>query len=188
MFATDVSPMPTYKNDALGIDAKGKVNHYISPNIIGYWDCMLYDKLKISLGTYVPAGLGSEWDGEELKKLSLNENKEWMSKIAVINFSPAISYKILPNFSIGVAGNIYYGMFDLKRPEKNIRPQTGNPIVGQYSESSTGFGYGATIGLLYSPIKELSIGTTFRTKTKVKMSGDASNTLLAAYNAEKKRF
>ncbi len=169
IFTTDVIPMGTYKYNpapTVNIDAKTKTNHYISPNLVGYWQCTLTDKLTIGLGAYVPAGLGAEWDGAELKLLNGNKINEWMSKIAVINFSPAVSYKVNDQLSLGVALNVFYGMFDLKRP---------GGAGQQYSESSSGIGVGATIGALYKPIDILSIGFSYRTKTNVKMKGDAEN-------------
>ncbi len=177
IFATDVVPMAKYENKLANISAETKTNHYISPNIFAYWNCMLYDKLKISLSAYVPAGLGAEFNGDDLKLLSNNKAYNWSSKIAVFNISPAVSYKILPNLSVGAALNIYYGMFDLERPSVQQLSPTME-IDGQYDESSTGVGYGATFGILYSPIKELSIGATLRTKTKVDMSGTANNTMM----------
>lgn len=98
---------------------------------------------------------------------------DWMSKIAVVNISPAVSYKFSDNLSVGVAMNIFYGMFDLKRPAPT-------PLgVFQYSESSTGLGYGATIGALYKANEMISLGASFRTKTKVTMSGNATNGFLS---------
>ncbi len=177
----DVMPMATYKNTAANINTETKFNHYISPSIMGYWDCMLMKDLKIGLGVYVPAGLGAEWEGNDLKLLSNGNSYTWKSKIGVLNFSPAISYKLLDNLSLGMAMNIYYGMFDLSRPA-TMTLQTGNKVDGQYEESSTGLGYGVTFGALYTPIKELSIGASLRTKTAVSMSGDATNTMFGKLN------
>lgn len=177
VYGTDVLPMAKYENKQLNINTETKTNHYISPNIMFFRDCMLYDKLKVSLSAYVPAGLGSEWDGEDLKLLSNNKAYEWKSKIAVFNISPAVSYKILPNLSVGAALNVYYGMFDLKRPSVSKLAPTLT-IDGQYDESSNGWGFGGTFGVLYSPIQELSIGATLRTKTNVSMSGTAKNSMM----------
>ncbi|MBI5022321.1 MAG: outer membrane protein transport protein [Ignavibacteriales bacterium] len=173
VFATDVIPMGKYKfylalpspYPTIDIDTKTKSNHYISPNLMGFYHCQLVDGLTWGLSVYVPAGLGSEWDGEDLKLLSGGQAMKWKSKIAVINISPAISYKFSDQFSAGVAMNIFYGMFDMDRP---------GPI-GQYTESSDGMGYGVTFGLLAKPHEMFSIGASFRTKTSVTMSGTAKN-------------
>lgn len=177
VFGTDVIPLGTYKLASVNIDTKTKTNHYISPNLVGFYHCQMVDGLTFGLGVYVPAGLGAEWSGEDLRLLSGSPSVEWMSKIAVVNISPAIAYKFSDQFSAGVALNIFYGMFDMKRPG-------GGGY--QYSESSTGTGFGVTIGALAKPDETFSIGASFRTKTTVTMSGDAENPAMAAFSAPAK--
>ena len=46
------------------------------------------------------------------------------------------------------------------------------PDFGQYEESSNGIGIGSTLGLLIKPSDKFSFGATFRTPSKIKMSGD----------------
>jgi len=179
LFAADVIPSGTYQYDAAHIDAKTKTNHYISPNLMAYWQCMLSSKLKISLGAYVPAGLGTEWNGTDLAAFSGGTGYNWMSKIGVFNISPAVSFKVTDNFSLGVALNVYYGMFDMDRPA-TVRDQTGTPVgFAQYSESSSGFGYGVTLGALMKVSDMINLGLSFRTKTNVTMSGEAENPSMA---------
>ncbi len=172
VFGTDVIPFGTYKYKAAGIDAKTVTNHYISPNFFFNYRM---NNLALSFGVYVPAGLGAEWNGREVIALTQGLGPfDWMSKIGVINFSPGIAYQVTEQFSIGVAANIYYAMFDLKRPHSQLLDlnQDGTPeTLPQYSEESTGLGYGVTIGLKYDASKKLSVGATFRTATKVTMSG-----------------
>jgi long-chain fatty acid transport protein len=188
IFGTDVVPLTTYKMDAAHVDATGITNHYISPNVIFNYN---FGKLSLALGAYVPAGLGTEWDGKELLGLTsidLNGDGvpdmvlgpfEWMSKIGVMNFSPAVAYKVSDNFSIGLAINVYYATFELKRPHDDMLDTNGDnrpDTLPQYEEESTGLGYGATIGLKYVVNKQLSFGASFRTSTKVTMSGTAKLT------------
>ena len=166
IFATDIAPRGSYKLSAYGIDTKSKVHHYIAPNIMGSFSFSPLNDLVIGLGVYVPAGIGTEWDGNALKVMSSNKVDEWMSKIGVINISPAIAYRINDNISVGLAVNIFYGMFDLKRP-------SGGGF--QYSESSNGLGYGVTLGALVKANEMFSFGASLRTKTNVKMSGTAKD-------------
>jgi long-chain fatty acid transport protein len=169
-FGTDVIPSATYKNSAYGVDATMKLNHYISPNAFFNYNL---GKLSLAFGVYVPAGLGAEWNGEELLPMTGGAGPfEWMSKIGVINFSPGIAYQVTEQFSIGLAINIYYAMFDLKKPNMIDANQDGIPdTFAQYSEESTGMGYGATVGLKYNINKQFSLGATFRTSTSVTMNG-----------------
>lgn len=185
VYYSGVSPDATYKFAAYGIDAKTKSHVYPSPGLVGYWQCLLSKKLTIGVGAYVPAGLGSEWDGNDLKNLSGGQAFNWKSQIGVVNFSPAIAYSVSDNFSIGLAVNVFYGLFDLDRPAE-VDPV--NHIFMQYTESSTGFGYGVTFGAHYKMNDMISLGASVRTKTTVKMSGTAKNPAFAAYNAAESDF
>ncbi len=169
-FVTDVIPKGSYKldNDArnIHIDAKTKTNHYISPNI--FFNYALGD-WSFGFGAFVPAGLGVEWNGEDINFLSFLPNApvyEWMSKIAAYNFSPAVSYRFNDKFSVGVALDIYYAMFEMKRM---------GGTLAQYSEESTGSGVGATIGLKYNINKVVSLGLSYRSPVNVSMSGTAKD-------------
>jgi long-chain fatty acid transport protein len=175
-FVTDIVPMATWKYAPLAIDTKTKINHYIAPNLMGSFKFNFSEKLTVGLGVFVPAGIGTEWDGNDLMNLSGGSALEWMSKIGVINISPAAAYRVTDQLSLGVALNILYGMFDLK-----------NPVVlsghgFQYSEESNGLGYGVTIGALYKVTDNFSFGATFKTKSKVKMSGTAKNPAFALHS------
>lgn len=170
IFITDIMPWPTYKLSELKVDTKAKFNHYISPNFGGYLP-LLNGDLKIGLGIFVPSGIGDEWKGDELKPLStsLFSKKEyvWMGKIGVYYFAPTAAYKINDMLSVGAALDVSYGMFDMKRP-------MGTGIQeGQYDETSTGMGIGATFGILAKPLDILSIGISVKTENTIKFSGTA---------------
>jgi long-chain fatty acid transport protein len=172
VFASDIIPSATYKMDLAGIDAKTNTNHYIAPNAFFNYTM---DKLAIGIGVYVPAGLGAEWDSKDFTGL---ENLDFLSKIGVVNISPAVAYQVTDQFSVGVALNVYYAMFDMAQPV-----QTSATTGVQFEEESTGLGFGATIGLKYDLNEMFSLGATFRTKTNVTMSGTAKNPALAFYGA-----
>ena len=175
--ATDIIPMASYKFDAYGIDAKSVTNHYFAPNFFFNYNM---DNFALALGVYVPAGLGVEYQGKDLTAFTGGADLNWMSRIGVINFSPAIAYKVNDNFSLGLAANIFYGMFDMERAA--VIPMVG---AFQYSESSSGLGFGVTLGALYSVNENLSFGASFRTKTNVTMSGTAKNPAFAAMGGPK---
>ncbi|MCL5992453.1 MAG: outer membrane protein transport protein [Bacteroidetes bacterium] len=180
-FVTDVIPSSTYKyvlaDNTVIADAKSKPNHYISPNIAGYIPLMKGD-LVVGLGAYVPAGLGTEWDGNELKVLSNQKSYVWKTKIAVFDISPVIAYKINDMFSVGASLDIHYGMFDL---ERYAQP-------AQYTESSTGIGIGGSLGILVKPDKLLNIGLSFKTENNIKFEGTAKNPAMQAVNVPESEF
>ncbi|MBC8382238.1 MAG: outer membrane protein transport protein, partial [Candidatus Cloacimonetes bacterium] len=174
-FGTDIIPFGTYKFATYGIDAKTKTNNYASPNLFANYSM---GNLALGLGVFVPAGLGAEYNGDDLIPIS-GGSLEWMSKIAVIDIAPTIAYKINDMFSLGVTGNIFYGMFDMKRPS-TYTDTLGVTHGFQYSESSTGTGFGVSGGLLCKLSEMIQFGVSARTEIKVTMSGEAENALMVA--------
>lgn len=183
VFGSDIMPTATYKMGLRNIDATTNPNNYISPNAFFNYNT---GKLAIGLGVYVPAGLGAEWDATNF---GYPTGYDFLSKIGVINFSPGIAYQVTDKFSIGVAANVYYAMFDMSQPVMVDTDRDGTPDTPfQFSEESTGLGFGATIGLKFDINKMLSLGATFRTKTTVTMNGTAKNPAFGAYGAPESEF
>lgn len=177
VFATDIIPSASYKMDLAGIDAEMNQNHYISPNAFFNYNM---GKLSLALGVYVPAGLGADWNSADF---GYPAGLDFLSKIAVINISPGVAYQVSDKFSVGLALNVYYAMFDMSQPA--VVPGAG---VFQFSEESTGTGLGVTIGLKYDINEMFSLGATYRTKTNVAMSGTASNPAFGAFGAPESEF
>lgn len=168
-YGTGIMPTGYYKMDAANIDASMVKNIYPAPGLFFNYST---GDLALGLGVYVPAGLGAEWNTADLGYPS---NLELLSRIGVINISPAIAYKLSENFSVGVAVNISYATFDMKQPVLADVDGDGIPEGFQYDESSSGIGYSATLGLKYDASKVLSFGATVRLESKVSMSGTAKN-------------
>lgn len=170
IYFTGIIPMATYKNDMNPnnvIDAKANSKIYTAPGLFANFKM---DKWAFGLGIYVPAGLGVDWNPEDFYGSAV-AGKELMSQIGVISISPSVAYQITDKFSAGVAVNVYYGLFDMKQPATNALG------AFQFSETSSGIGFGATIGLKYDFSESFSAGVSFRTSVKVAMSGDATNTM-----------
>ena len=163
VYVTGISPDANYswKFDPFGIDVTAKTNSktYVAPNLFASYQTGAWT---FGLGVYVPAGLGAEWNGADLVQLSGGTELDWMSEIGVVSFSPAAAYKVSDQFSIGLAVDIFYGMFDLKRPAE-VAPNT----YAQYSEESTGTGYGITLGLQYKINEMFTLGGSFKTQKKL---------------------
>ena len=195
IFGTDVIPYASYKNATYGIDAKAKVNNYISPNLFFNYNL---GKLALGLGAYVPAGLGTEWDGKDLVVFNgpnpipvvipgdtlyvdnpyAGKAFKWKSKIAVFDFSPNLAYKISDMISVGAGLNAYYGMMELERAEDlvNLLAQFGLDHDGlldtQVDYKINGWGFGGLAGIKICPMENLSIGFTYKTPVNVNFSGD----------------
>jgi len=200
LFGVDIIPSGTYKltvpyslgkyifpgstTDTTPIDTKTQTKHYFAG--MAAYIHPISENLVAAIGVYTPSGLGSSWDGTQLSFISGGQtNIEWMSKIGMVTIAPTLAYKISDKFSLAASFNINYGMFDIKMYGGSVDltaigiPNTAYNM-GQYEESETGWGVGATIGLLFKPDDKTSIGLTFRTPSKVKFSGDATLANLGA--------
>lgn len=175
---TGIIPSATYKMDAAAVDASSVSQIHSAPSLfanytMGDWS--------FGLGVFVPAGLGIEWDGADLQNLTQGNPYDWYSRIGVIDIAPAVAYKVSDQLSFGLTVNIFYGMFDLERPQSF--DTNGDNIAdasSQYVEESTGMGYGVTIGGLYKFSDKFQVGLTFRSSTNVSMEGTATQPAMAA--------
>lgn len=182
-YGTDIIPLGSYEMQTIVpgigpltvVNAKTVTKHYLA-GLVAYY-IPVSENFVAGFGMYVPAGLGSEWDGEDFAAIANdNASLDWRSKIGLITFSPALSYKISEQVSVGMALNINYGLFDIAMHAGSADiPLPPNELdLGQYEESMKGWGYGATFGILVKPSEKFSLGATFKTPCTVKFSGEAS--------------
>ncbi|MCU0236215.1 MAG: outer membrane protein transport protein [Acidobacteria bacterium] len=160
LFETNLLPSGTYALGVYGIDAKTQSKLYPA-GALGFVK-PLSDKLTIGLGIYTPSGTGATWDGEELKALSGGKAYEWESFLGVVTIAPLVAYKISDQVAVGATLNLNVGLMDIKRPG-----------VGQYEESLTGTGLGATFGMQFKPSDKLAFGLSYKLPVSVTLKGDA---------------
>lgn len=164
IFGTDIIPKASYQFAIPGlfsIDTDAKSKHYFSGSL-GFFK-PLSENVVIGIYGYIPTGLGVEWEGADLAFLTDGDVYEWKTYVGIISVSPVIAFKLSDQFSLGATLNINYGFAELSRPG-----------LGQYSEDSTGYGIGATIGMLVKPSEKFSFGLTFRTPFKTTLKGEAT--------------
>lgn len=174
-YATDIIPSGTYeRTEVPAFKADTESKQYLSGLAAYYYP--VSENVVAGVGVYVPSGLGAKWSGADFAPLAGDASYLWESKIGLITFAPALAVKINDMISVGAALNINYGTFDIKMHAglaPNPAPPPDSLDLGQYEESMTGWGYGATIGVLVKPMEKLSLGATFRTESTVKFKGEA---------------
>jgi len=161
----DVIPSATYQFEMMGIDVQTEAKNYFSGSV-GFFKPLAENRVVVGIYGYVPSGLGSKWNGDDLLLLTqaagLGGPYEWESMLGVITVSPAIAVKLSDRFSMGASINFNYGMLTVKKP-----------ALGQYEEDLTGLALGFTIGAMFKVNDQFSIGATLKTPFKVKLNGDA---------------
>ncbi len=113
----------------------------------------------LALGMYSTLGFGTEFG----KDIEHGINYDIKNQTGILYISPTVSYQLLPNLSLGLEFNIGYGRSEMQLPLANIRLKT----------DTDGFGFGATLGLLYKPHEKLSLGLSWRSPLKTPLEGDA---------------
>ena len=113
----------------------------------------------LGVGMYSTLGVGFEFRSDPAHGI-INDIK---SKCGVMFLSPTIAYRINPKLSLGVELNIGYGKSEMDQPTP----------VGYLKTDADGFGFGATIGLLYKVNHSLNIGLCWRSPMQTSEDGDA---------------
>jgi len=168
-YGTDIIPSGKYSFEQAFVNAKTQNKHYLA-GMIAYY-VPLAENLVAGLGVYSPSGLGALWDGEDFATLSFLTTYEWESRIGMVTISPALGFQVSEQVYVGAAFNINHAVFNIKT---HAGDNTLGVDLGQYDENLSGWGYGATLGILVTPSEKLSFGATVRTKTKISFSGDIS--------------
>ncbi len=162
LYGADIIPAGTYALSVAGIDAKSNPKHYLIPGV-GYFQ-PVGKKMVVGLYLYAPSGAGANWDGADLAALTGGNPFLWNSKLGIFTISPSIAYKISDKFMLGGTVDINYGMLKMDQPF----------ALGQYSENLKGWAVSGTLGLLVKPVKQFSIGVSYKFPFTAKLSGDVS--------------
>lgn len=151
------------------VDAKTLTKNYLG-GMAAYIQPVT-SNLVVAMGIYTPSGSGAAWDGADMGALSGGAtNLDWSSKVGLVTFAPSIAYRLNDMFSFGASLNINYGTFDLSTYGGSI---PGLIDLGQYTETETGWGLGATFGMQFQPHPMVRLGLVYRTASTVKFSGTA---------------
>lgn len=161
--------------------------------LLGYFQ-PIGKNIVVGLGAYTLSGLGADWVNPGLEAAMAYpipgsafspalEAYTWRSFIGSITIAPSIAVKINDVFYVGATFNINYGFFKTEQfgGFQIINPPTGGsdlpmaPVAlinfGQQTLDVKGWGYGATVGIKVKPAEWISLGATYRTETKMKLSG-----------------
>ncbi|MCX6560460.1 MAG: outer membrane protein transport protein [Candidatus Aminicenantes bacterium] len=161
------------------VDAKTLTKNYLGGMAV--YVQPVTSNLVVAMGVYTPSGSGAAWDGADMGALSGGAtNLDWSSKVGLVTFAPSIAYRLNDMFTFGASLNINYGMFDLSTYGGSI---PGLIDLGQYTESETGWGLGATFGMQFQPHPMVRLGLVYRTSSTVKFSGTAEMSQLQILGA-----
>lgn len=183
-YGTDIIPSMTYTLDVptpIGeinlVDGKSVTEHFLAGMVAYYHP--VSENLVAGFAVYAPAGLGIEWPGEDMANIAgppifpPDSTTKWRSKIYVLSISPVLAFKLSEQVMFGATLNINYGSFETAQYGGSaplpIPPYAVN--LGQQVIDMSGWGIGATFGLMIKPSDMFSLGVTFRTPFKIPFKG-----------------
>ena len=127
----------------------------------------LNDKFTFGFATYVPYGLHIKWDSNNLNNAgAYNSFESYYMRVVA---TPTIAYKISDKLSVGFGisiGRSYSG--SQRRIYAPGTPLNNKIIKGTFMDAVN---YSYNIGIMYKPIKKITLGLTYRSKTSTNFSG-----------------
>jgi len=158
----------------IGVDLRGPVKGKVSglwgsregrdhahifrllPHLFGQWK--INDRTSLGIGLYTPFGLASDYRNNWFATA-----QGQYSGITVVDLTPAISYKLTDNLTLGAGLNLQYAAAHL----------TGGTVDGGYTnmKHATDMNAGYIVGLTFQPWKSTRLGVSYRSKVHHKLHG-----------------
>lgn len=120
--------------------------------------------VSFGLGVYAPFGLSVKWPDDSPFATGGLE-----SKLTYMTVNPVVALKVHPTLSIAAGPT-------LNRSELELRQSIGMVPGDQFKFKGDDVGYGFTVGLLWQPYQEWSLGATYKSGVKIDHEGTASLT------------
>ena len=180
------------------IGATNRTSNNVAPGFFFFTDAgplrSVFDK--VGVAAYTLSGYGCRWDGADVLdnpdfighefdfdyRAFIGEPQDYESRLTSYIISPVVAKELMPGLSLGVTANFTYGHFELSDvfmgtyvdTQATPDPEDDYGLlftpVG-VTDDVTGWGYGATVGVLYRANSRLSVGATFCTPTTMNYEG-----------------
>lgn len=142
----------------------------------------VYDNLKVGLSFYTPYGSGIKW-GENWPGAVLNQSVT----LKTFTFQPTVSWKIIPNVSVGAGVMVTWGNVDLNKGL--VSAASFDRLLSSFGSSwpigdtpasinlngKAAVAVGFNVGAMWDITPNITVGASFRSKMDMKVkSGTAS--------------
>jgi long-chain fatty acid transport protein len=137
-----------------------------------YAGMQLNDRLSVGFGFNGPFGLVTEPDNDNWA----GKFEARTSKLRTYDFNPVASYRVTPNLVVGAGAQIEFAKAELK----SAFPVIGSPLTlisdlegpsPNIVTKGDDFGFGYTLGILWSPLGGTDIGLGFRSSVEHTLDG-----------------
>jgi len=144
-----------------GGDPDEQDNIFLIPGV--YYANPLNDKWSYGFSVNVPSGFGQDygksWSGRYLSQTS---------SLTFVAINNSLAYRLSDELSFAAGIQVMYVSSESKTRVDNIGPRGD----GRFELDEDGFGPGFTLSSLYEPSPETRFGITYRSKTKIDLSGN----------------
>lgn len=118
------------------------------------------NKLTFGVGAFFTAGFSVDFPVSRFNKAVTNNLYDRSGRYGNLKMTPAVSYRLLDNLSFGVGVDINYAFFQ----SDSVVLAPGFPETAGTNRTDSALGIGGRFGLIYKPVKKLSIGVTYVTR------------------------
>ncbi|MCP4407000.1 MAG: hypothetical protein GY807_04430 [Gammaproteobacteria bacterium] len=156
-----------------------------------FWVTAVDDRMKLGLGITTPFGLATKYDDTWVGRYHAVE-----TDLKTININPSIAYQVNEQLSVGGGMNVMLvdvtlsSMIDFGALCVAQLGSTACTAIGNTPQGTDGFanqtgdnfddlGFGINLGLMYDIGMHTRLGVAWRSKTKIKVDGDAKFTVPA---------
>ena len=130
----------------------------------------LSDRFSVGVGVLSYFGLAQDYEDNWVGRYYLQEGD-----LLGLSLMPAVSFKATDWLSIGAGLNAMYGILDTK-----VAVRTLSPTDGQLNLSDEVWGFGANVGLLFTPAEGSRLGVTYLSPVELDFSTRPSFSNLGA--------
>ena len=124
--------------------------------------------VSVGLGIFSPFGLGTEWPATYSGR-----NISTKAQIQSFYFNPAAGMKLGP-VSVAAGLQAVYASVELKQVAQKALPGLGSVDVANLDlNANNSLNYGFNLGLQFSPIQQVAVGASYRSKVKCEFEGTA---------------
>ena len=122
----------------------------------------------VGVGVSAPFGLETRWPSDWIGRYLAIQ-----TKLTTFSVPLVVSWAITDNLSISVGGSYSYATVLIKQAV-SLAPFEGDAFVKLEGDETAAFGY--NFGVMWKPVKNVSIGGSFRSEVKYSFEGTATPT------------
>lgn len=146
------------------VTANGRNKSQAIPH--GYFIHQINDKAWFGLAMTVPFGMGTEYDDDWA-----GSEHGISATILTFDLNPNFAFKLSDKFSVGFGASIQYAQADLKI-RKGVDQFPGVTAESEIDADSIAWGW--NVGMMWSPLKNVRVGLSYRSQIKHDAEGDFS--------------